>query len=246
MDTGEREMATQIKHGFIVTSAINSKFGVYEPAQRLEQTLATVRSLRERAPGCRVFLMECTGIPLTAEQEYALDQAVDVFVDWTDDPDVQAIYQSDNWDVVKNTTEIMCFGRTLQMCLDDGDFAGLDRIHKMSGRYLLNDDFNLELYQQYPDRIIVGPKHTSQFPLEVTGIELQYMARLWSWPADITQRIVQVYNDSLDYIAQRISQGGYADIEHVLYKFLPADLVHEAPVLGVEGSIAPNGVPIKN
>jgi hypothetical protein len=72
------------------------------------------------------------------------------------------------------------------------------------------------------------------------------MARLWSWPADQTERVIQVYNDSLSYIGQRVSQGGYADIEHVLYKFLPTHLVTEIPVLGVEGSIAPNGVPIKN
>jgi hypothetical protein len=57
----------------------------------------------------------------------------------------------------------------------------------------------------------------------VTGIELQYMARLWSWPAAQTERVIQVYNDSLSYIGQRVSVGGYADIEHVLYKFLPAD-----------------------
>jgi hypothetical protein len=80
----------------------------------------------------------------------------------------------------------------------------------------------------------------------VTGIELQYMARLWSWPANLTEQIIQVYTDSLAYIGQRVSAGGYADIEHVLYKFLPTELVQELPVLGVEGFIAPNGVPIKN
>jgi hypothetical protein len=47
-------------------------------------------------------------------------------------------------------------------------------------------------------------------------------------------------------MAQRVANGGYADIEHVLYKFLPTDLVTEIPVLGVEGTIAPNGVAIKN
>jgi hypothetical protein len=72
------------------------------------------------------------------------------------------------------------------------------------------------------------------------------MARLWSWPAAQTERVIQVYNDSLAYIGQRVSVGGYADIEHVLYKFLPADSVTEIPVMGVEGTIAPNGVPIKN
>jgi hypothetical protein len=72
------------------------------------------------------------------------------------------------------------------------------------------------------------------------------MARLWSWPTNQTERVIQVYTDSLNYIGERVANGGYADIEHVLYKFLPEDLVTELPVLGVEGTIAPNGVPIKN
>jgi hypothetical protein len=116
----------------------------------------------------------------------------------------------------------------------------------MSGRYVLNDDFNLDVYEQHLNKIIIGPKHQSQFPFQITGIELQYMARLWSWPAEQLDTVIQVYEDSLSYIGNRVSQGGYADIEHVLYKFLPESLVQEIPLLGVEGFIAPNGVAIKN
>jgi len=235
-----------IKHGFVVTSAVNSKFGVYSAAARMQQTLTTLQNIRDKVPECKIVVMECAGTPLTDAQSELIEQHCDLLLDFSRDPDVVAIYQSDNWDVVKNSTEIMCFGRALRMCQDDGDFAGLDRIHKMSGRYVLNDEFNLDVYEQYTDRIIIGPKQTSQFPFQVTGIELQYMARLWSWPATQTERIIQVYTDSLNYIGQRVAQGGYADIEHVLFKFLPADLVTEIPVLGVEGSIAPNGVAIRN
>jgi hypothetical protein len=235
-----------IKHGFVVTSAVNSKFGVYSSAARMQQTITTLQNVRAKIPDCKIVVMECAGTPLTDAQSELIEQNCDLLLDFSRDPDVQAIYQSDNWDVVKNSTEIMCFGRTLRMCQNDGDFAGLDRIHKMSGRYILNEEFNLSVYEKHKDRIIIGPKHQSQFPYEMTGIELQYMARLWSWPAQQTERIIQVYTDSLNYIGQRVSQGGYADIEHVLYKFLPEDLVTELPVLGVEGSIAPNGVAIRN
>lgn len=234
------------KHCFIVTSAVNSKFGIYTPEERLAQTVITLQNIRFRVPGVKIVVMECAGTALTQTQSDTLENNCDLLLDFSQDPDVLAIYQSDNWDVVKNSTEIMCFGRTLRMCQHDGDFVGIDRIHKMSGRYMLNDEFDLSVYNQYPDQIIIGPKHQSQFPYEVTGIELQYMARLWSWPADQNERVIQVYEDSLAYIGQRVSQGGYADIEHVLYKFLPGELVQELPVLGVEGFIAPNGVPIKN
>jgi hypothetical protein len=235
-----------IRHCFVVTSAVNSKFGVYNPEQRLEQTVMTLRNVREKVPGCKIIVMECAGTSLTQEQSDTIEQNCDLLIDFSKDPDVLAIYQSENWDVVKNSTEIMCFGRTLRMCLADGDFNDCDRVHKMSGRYLLNNDFDLDVYEQNPHRIIIGPKNSSQFPFEVTGIELQYMARLWSWPQEITEQMVKVYEDSLTYIGERVSMGGYADIEHVLYKFLPKELVTEIPLLGVEGSIAPNGVPIKN
>lgn len=235
-----------MKHCFIVTSAVNSKFGIYTPEERLAQTVITLQNIKFKIPDAKIIVMECAGTPLTDAQSNTLEQNCDLLLDFSQDPDVRSIYQSDNWDVVKNSTEIMCFGRTLRMCQDDGDFEGIDRIHKMSGRYVLNDEFDLTVYEEHKDRIIIGPKHRSQFPVEVTGIELQYMARLWSWPAAQTERVTQVYIDSLNYIGQRVNVGGYADIEHVLYKFLPANLVQELPVLGVEGFIAPNGVPIKN
>lgn len=235
-----------IKHCFVVTSAVNSKFGVYSPAARMQQTIATLNNVRQHAPDCKIIVMECAGTPLTEDQSALIEEHCDLLLDFGSDPDVQAIYASDNWDVVKNSTEIMCFGRTLRMCQDDGDFDGYDRVHKMSGRYLLNNDFNLDIYETNADRIIIGPKNKSQFPFQVTGIELQYMARLWSWPAAQMETVIKVYEDSLSYIGECVQRGGYADIEHVLYKFLPSDLVTEIPLLGVEGTIAPNGTPIKN
>jgi hypothetical protein len=232
-----------------MTSAVNSKFGVYSPAARLQQTLTTITSIKSYIPDAKIIVMECTGTPLTDSQSDLLEERSDLLIDFSDDAEVQAIYNStDNWDIVKNSTEILCFGKTLRLCLEDGDFDGCDRIHKMSGRYVLNSQFapTMPLYEQHADRIIIGEKYKSQFPPGVTGIDLQYMARLWSWPVDITERIIKVYEDSLWYMADRVKLGGYADIEHVLYKFLPADLVTEIPVLGVEGSIAPNGQPIQN
>jgi hypothetical protein len=246
MDIGESQMAQQVRHCFVINSAINTKFGVFPPEKRLAQTLDTFKTIKSRMPDAKLVLVESAGTGLTSEQKAILEDEVDVLLEYSDDPDVQAIYQSNNHDIVKNCTEIMCFSRALQTCLDSGDFDDVDRIHKMSGRYLLNDGYSLKLYEDNPDRIIIGPKHTSQFPLSVTGIELQYMARLWSWPTALTPKIIEVYQDSLSYIAQRIAIGGYADIEHVLYKYLPVDLVLEAEVLGVEGGIAPNGVYIKN
>jgi len=237
-----------IKHAFVVTSAINSKFGVFKPAERLTQTIDTINSIRRKLPTASIAIMECCGEPIQDEQSDILRANCDVFVDCSRDEEVQELYDNDNWDVVKNTTEVMCFGRTLAVLQTEGFFKGVDRVHKMSGRYVLNDFFDPDTYEQSDvvDRIVIGPKHKSQFPVEVTQQPWQYMARLWSWPTAMTDQVIQVYSDSFLYMAERLSQGGYADIEHVLARFLPAEYVHEIQNTGVEGCIAPNGQAIKN
>ena len=241
-------MAQQVKHAFIVTSAINSKFGVFSPAQRLDQTFDTIKSIKDRVPGAKIIVMECAGTSVTEQQEKLIRLNCDVFINCSNDEDVQALYENDNWDVVKNGTEIMCFGRVLSILQQEHMLDDIDRVHKMSGRYVLNDMFDIELYEQIglQDKIIIGPKNRSQFPMEITTVPLQYMARLWSWPNSMTEDIIEVYLKSFNFFAERLAAGGYVDIEHVLYKFLPEDHVHEVQNLGVEGLIAPNGIAIKN
>lgn len=236
-----------MKHCFVVTSAINSRFGVYKPIERLEQTISTVESIRKYVPDSKIVIMEVTGVPISKEQSDILSSVCDVFLDFTDEKEVQALYNStDNWDVVKNGTEIMCFGRAIKLLQADGEFDGIDRIHKMSGRYRINEKFDLSLYEDLSDRIIIGKKHTSQFPVELTTQSWQYMARLWSWPSNLTNQIIKVYDDSFLEFFSLVNRGGYTDIEHVLAKFLPPEHVTEVDQVGVEGTIAPNGVAIKN
>jgi hypothetical protein len=238
-------MAQQVKHLFIVTSAINSKFGVFKPEDRLRQTIDTVKSITEKVPDAKIVIMECCGEPIKEDQKALLMTYCHLFINLSEDPDVQALYDNDNWDVVKNGTEIMCFSRVLEALVDNPILEGVDRIHKMSGRYVLNDQFDTSIYEN-SDKIIIGPKHNSQFPLNVTTVPLQYMARLWSWPTSRLQEVTDVYKDSFIFFAERLSQGGYVDIEHVLYKFLNPEHVEEFQNLGVEGQIAPNGAAIKN
>ena len=235
-----------MKHCFIVTSAINSRFGVYKPAERLAQTIFTAESIRKFVPDAKIVIMEVTGVPISKEQTDILSSVCDVFLDFTDEPEVQHLYHiTDNWDVVKNGTEIMCFGRAIKLLQEDGEFVGIDRIHKMSGRYLINDKFDLSLYETHPDRIIIGRKHASQFPVSLTQQSWQYMARLWSWPTSLTERIIKVYDDSMFEFFSLVNHGGYTDIEHVLAKFLPQEFVTEIGQIGVEGTIAPNGAAVK-
>ena len=231
------------KHAFMITSAINTKFGVFNSDQRLQQTKDTINSINGRVPAAKIYLIEMGAIPLTEQQRFELAVLVDGIVDFNDDQDVKDIFNgSENWDWVKNATEVMCFTQAIEQLREDGAFDDIDRIHKISGRYTLSDAFELSRYDFYPDKIFVKQQMTSQFPHQVTLVDKQYMSRLWSWPVALTDEVIKSYEDGFTYIAWRISEGGYCDIEHMLYKFLPQQHIHEVAMTGVSGNIGPNGM----
>lgn len=233
-----------MNHAFMITSAVNTKFGVYTSEQRLQQTIETIASVKQHVPDASIFLIEMAAIPLTAAQRNTLEPLVSQIVDFDDNEDVKAIFLSENWDLVKNTTEVMCFRMTLEQLQGAGAFEGIDRIHKLSGRYQLSKNFDVKRYEQYPDKIVTTHPYASQFPLQLTQVTNQYMSRLWSWPTALMPAVLDVYEQGLDYIAGRIAAGGYCDIEHMLFKFLPPQHIQEFDKVGVKGNIGPNGAPV--
>ena len=241
-----------MKTMFIVTSAVESRFGIYTPEQRLKQTLDTIANLRERVPDCQVVISEVSGNGISEQYENQLLDAVDVYLDFTTNTDVRGIYNErtwyNNWDVVKNLTELTTFPFALEQLVTAKKLEGIDRVFKMSGRYLLNDKFDLSFYQtpEVADKVVIGKSVPSQFPPNVTGLTMQYMCRLLSWPVTMQDNMIDWYLEAANYMKSRMQAGGYADIEHCLYYSIPRDRVYEVDQVGVYGNIAPNGVPIVN
>jgi hypothetical protein len=242
-----------MKHAFMITSAINVDMGVFTPIDRLRQTLLTINSIKAKVPDAKIILIESAPNPLNDRQNAMLLDATDLLIDCTDDTEVKEIYATKEWalannskftrqDIIKNLIEPICFLTALKMCVEDNDFNGIDRVHKISGRYIINDNFKLSRYELLPDRIIIANRQKSQFPLFVNGIDTQYMSRLWSWPTKETDKVINTYTEGLAFIKKCINSGqAYCDMEHMLYKFLPAELITEFAKIGVEGGLAPNG-----
>jgi len=242
-----------MKHAFMITSAINVDMGMFKPEDRLVQTLLTIHSIKAKVPDAKIILIESAPKPLNNRQSVMLLDATDLLIDCTDDAEIKEIYATEEWalvnnsrfsrqDIIKNLIEPSCFLTALKMCVEDNDFDGIDRVHKISGRYIINDNFKLSRYELLPDRIIIAKRQKSQWPLFVNGIDTQYMSRLWSWPTKETDTVIHTYTEGLAFIKKCIDSGlAYCDMEHMLYKFLPPNLITEFAKIGVEGGLAPNG-----
>lgn len=236
------------KNLFIISSAIQTKFGVYNIEQRLQQTYNTVKSVADRVKDPTICIVECSGIPLSQELSEVLQKMCHILVDNSKDKIIQDIHNNTpNWDVVKTVCEMVCYKNAFDLLSENGHSQEHDRIYKLSGRYELNDNFNLKMHER-SSKIILAKKRYSQFSHlgDMVGIKYQYPSRLWSWPQEHHELIRQFYSQCLEELDQRLPQNRFADIEHLMYEFLPKDLLKEVNKIGVEGRIGTNGVLIND
>jgi hypothetical protein len=230
---------------FIITSAVNTRFGAFPKEVRLSQTLATIGSIQARAPDSKIVIFESSGVPLDEETLKVLQDNSHYVLNFSTESYVQEIYNAtDSWDIVKNLCELTCFHNGLKVLREHDLFTGVDRIFKLSGRYYLNENFDTSIYD--PKKIVSTLKYNSQFPLDVVGVPFQRMSRLWSWPLTLNERVIMFYETAVKEMKKKLSEGKYIDIEHLLYQYLPESLVQEIQPIGVEGKLGPNGTLVKD
>lgn len=225
---------------FIVTSTINAKFSIFDPDARFDQTLETIKSIRDHVPNAKINILESSVEELPKEKRDELIHLSDRFINFGKDNTVIDISSKLlSQDVIKNMTELVIINKFLNLSMKNNWFNGIDRLFKISGRYRLNDKFSL---MSHDTGFTVGPIYKSQFPKETTGnIDQQYMLRLYSLKTDEIDNFTFLTKQMIEYMAKRLSFGGYADIEHLFYHFLPNDKTKSITISGVEGFIAPSG-----
>jgi len=226
---------------FLVSSAIHAKHGVYDTQTRLEQTIETCKSIRNKCDA-DIIVLDGGYEDITEKERDILSPHIKRFYSFADAENVQQIQQVPNHDIVKNMIEIIIFGSFFDNAVEEGWREKYKRIFKMSGRYTLNDDFNYDKHLQAKDKVVIRGPFTSQFNSQVTGgVSLQYMSRLWSFDAFLLPYVRDIYTDMFNHMTDRLNAKGYVDIEHLLFHHIDPVLIENIGKLGVEVNIAPNG-----
>lgn len=224
---------------FLITSAINTPHGVFKMDERVAQTISTIESIKERT-NADILILDGSPEDIPKEISDELLLHVNGIAPFTHAKTIQDIHKSKSQDVVKNGCEILMFGTFITMQLDM--LSKYDRIFKISGRYRLNADFNIDEHMAQTEHVVVGKQRFSQFNDKITGgINKQYMSRLISFPSSKLEFMSQTYAKIFQHFIDRLSEGGYVDIEHLLWYYLHDGHAHELPFIGVEGELAPNG-----
>jgi hypothetical protein len=239
---------------FLISSAIHTVHGVYSAEERLNQTIKTFESIKSKDPDARILLVESSSKESITDAESDLMKPyVEGILNFHPDQQVQDITKMSekNWDVAKNLTELIVFGKALDFIIRQQPalLEGIDRVFKLSGRYILNENFNMAIHldPKMQESYIFAVRRASQFPPQVTGgLTEQVMSRCWSWPTVKTAMIFFRYNVMIEHFIGMLSQQKYVDIEHLLLKYFSGPYTVEIPIIGVEGNLGPTGNLVKD
>lgn len=227
---------------FVVTSALNTPYGVFTAEQRAEQVVGTCDRLRSRFPNSNIVLVETSPTRVDAEQEYLLRHHCDRLLIYSNEPHLKDCYRRWKHEAIqKNLGETWCMSNALsEMIVDDGDL-----IAKISGRYNLTEDFAW----RYVDGKITmaGPSPTGN-PITMSEIRHWYASRLVYWGSESHNFMSRAYMDMHKTILEHVSAGKYTDVEHCLFHCIPKEIINNTfpGTMGIEGELAPNGETVRD
>ena len=239
-----------MKYGVFLSSAVNSTLmRVYTPEERLQQTIKSIETIRERIPNSVIVMFDCSIPGVDDATKKMLSGKVDYFIDFSKDTLINNIPQMINHkDTVMNLSELVAISKTFKIIKDNNWFEGCDRIFKMSARYWLNEKFDISVYEKdsVKGKYVFTKKMLSQFPKSLVGQSLQYMLRVYSFDGSLIDDYMQKIKMMIDDVQNKIVNNQYIDVEHLFYKFVPQDNIFEIARSGITGNISKTGALIEN
>jgi hypothetical protein len=120
------------------------------------------------------------------------------------------------------------------------------RIFKLSGRYTVNDKFDIKHFDnaETKDKYVFKKRQASWIPQTDTGVDYLLQTRLYSFTPGLLDETIELFQKIIENMFATFNQQKYIDVEHSMAKFIPADKLVELDVVGLQGNIAPNGMMI--
>lgn len=237
---------------FLVGSAINhfkeDDLSAFKAEERFQQTLDTIQSIKDKVPDAYILIYE--GSETTIKQEYKeqfIEQS-DLFLEFGDDAYMKAIYENlhrdpDKFTFAKSMLECRCLELVLNHMQENNIFNDVNRVFKLSGRYKLNEYFDIN---DYKSRFLTNKYVMKYYDYEerfedieniyslLYGCKGSIVTGLWSFDRFLFGDIFNVLQRSFEYMERAIQLTAGIDIEHSFYHFIDRDKILNIPILGLD------------
>jgi hypothetical protein len=240
------------KNTVLITSAVYSNYGIYSAEERIKQTLETAKSARKYIPNATLILIDNSKVDVQKDDSAELNElidTVDYYIDNSDDIDIRHFHDTvSNYDIGKNCMECIGMFKALSYMLTDADIMKdineSSRIFKLSGRYLVTDQFDIAKFDNANTKDKYVFKKAQPGWIQGIDVTTLLQTRLWSFTPSLLQPTIDLFQTIIGNMFETLNQSKYIDVEHSMVKFLPKDKLVELDTVGLQGNIAPNGQPI--
>lgn len=238
---------------FLIGSAVNhfqeERYSEFSRKERFEQTLETIRSVKGRVPDAIICIYESSSTKIDDKYEEKFKEISDIYINLSDDPGIRVLYEN-----LERSPDKFPFGKSLLECRsllvvlneirNHNLFTTVRRVFKLSGRYKLNGDFDINDYKsRFLTNYYVGKvyeynqerfEEQDNLNTYLYGFKGQLVTGLWSFDRLLLQNIIMCLYNSFEYMEKSIQYTSGTDIEHTLYNFLDKNRIVNIPVLGLD------------
>jgi len=214
---------------FNVPSELHNIVLVTNAKRNLSHTLSTLQTVREKIPSAWIVFLEA--FPLNVEDISMIYEYTDLLI----------LFYNDN--EATQFTKEKSLGETYKICRVLPYLPVQNRIFKITGRYALNEHFNIDNFTM-DDKICAQVYNNETrsinycynldknepFTHETTSFLICTV--LYSIPP----KYRKLYHNAMKTALYNL----HYDIEHTLYPLIPDEYIHNVQRLGVQGTIGPN------
>lgn len=224
------------KNLFIVSSCLYSSIGIVEREKRIQQTIETFKSIR-KIPNSVIIFADASVDALPKEVMILFDGLYDIFFDLSKNTDIRNLSLTGQ----KSQAETLLLLNTISQFKSNFDImkimSSVKRIFKISGRYSLTEDFDVEDHNIF-GKYIFNKRIKSWMPEHV---QKQFNSthllttRLFSFCPSLIDDYIQVLIHNFQYLSM-----GF-DTEHAHFINIPKDKLIELERIHCAGTIASTG-----
>jgi len=233
---------TPNKHLFIVTSTLNATMGVFDYETRINQTLDTLKILREKVPEAIIVLTDSSPNNVDDSVLGQLSKYSNLNIMFQQDKDLVTLANAG----LKSQAENVLLHKTISLFKSNPDLmrvmSSVKRVYKMSGRTNLTDNFDIA---RYDDPALYG-KYTFKkrmytwLPIDAMAaadVDHLLITRMYSMCISLLDNYYQI----LPKMFKSINEYGI-DTEHAHYKHIDKQYLIEFDEIYCQGTMASTGM----
>jgi hypothetical protein len=221
------------KNLFIVTSALKPLSGHFGDAERYQQTLDGLRSIRKIVPDAIIVTSDVSVRPLTEMEKNSVAEKSNIFVDMSQDKIVMDLSNKG----LKSLAENVLLFNTIQTLRNSPEvshvFGSVKRIFKFSARTILEDSFDIKEYDNLFGKFVFKKRiPTWMNPPTISDL---FITRMYSFCPSLIDTYLNVIGQNIPLVQQ-----GF-DTEHAHFHNIPKEHLVEFDRLHCYGWLAGNG-----